>query len=575
MIAIDRIRIEGFRSIQALEMPIDRTTLLIGPNNCGKTSVLKALQVALTDEYDVTVHDFHRHPDGTIATDITIDVHFIPVDEVGQRTAHFSPDWEAVLKPHIQHTERSKAYFAFRTHLTWDPDQKLITRRRQFLSDWAEATLGDKIDAPLPYLKMCFLEADDDLHSALLRPNSFMATTFSQLREEVKAHPQYAKAPIEDLRQQLNRLCESLEGPGSTLPDQLVMNPQTIGRFLDWAASSEASQKLDASLGRGSQKTLLVLSAITMIEGVIRQARAHHWPLFMLIAAEEPEAHLHPNAQRTLINQIMALSHQLLISSHSPYVASVVSPQAFRAMSRTGDDIHVRWLPRKMNPQDVRALKRLILRIRGEVLFARGLIFVEGVTEEQLLRGMFHAYFGADPSTFGITIVGVDGKSYAPFFLLAMTLRTPFCVVSDNDGDTAHVVRKQLAESEEKAQFNHQDNLSDVFFLSPGLAIEGELVHKLKLREELIDSLMACSRAMSQSSKEQQLRYEHYNALSRRDLKHRLEKKKSEYSGFLGDIIQENPYHRPLDALLPTAVKSAFQLIEKWIHADQDHTLKP
>lgn len=263
MIAIDRIRIEGFRSIQALEMPVDRTTLLIGPNNCGKTSVLKALQVALTDEYDVTVHDFHRHPDGTIATDIMVDVHFIPVNEDGQRTAHFSPDWEEVLKSHIQYTERSKAYFAFRTHLTWDPDQKLITRRRQFLSDWAEATLGDKIDTPLPYLKMCFLEADDDLHSALLRPNSFMATTFSQLREEVKAHPQYAKAPIEDLRQQLNRLCESLEGPGNTLPDQLVMNPQTIGRFLDWAASSEASQKLDASLGRGSQKTLLVLSAIT------------------------------------------------------------------------------------------------------------------------------------------------------------------------------------------------------------------------------------------------------------------------------------------------------------------------
>lgn len=102
MIAIDRIRIEGFRSIQALEMPVDRTTLLIGPNNCGKTSVLKALQVALTDEYDATVHDFHRHPDGTIATDITIDVHFIPVDEVAQRTAHFSPDWKEVLKPFLK-----------------------------------------------------------------------------------------------------------------------------------------------------------------------------------------------------------------------------------------------------------------------------------------------------------------------------------------------------------------------------------------------------------------------------------------------------------------------------------------
>ena len=565
MIAIDRIRIEGFRSIQKLEMPLDRTTLLIGPNNCGKTSVLKALQLALTDEYEVTEHDFHRYADGTIATDIVVDLRLIPVDETGKRLPHFTPPWEAVLAPHIQLSRRSKDYFAFRTHLTWDSTQRQITRRRQYFTDWHQTLLGATIDAPLPYLKMCFLEADDDLHSALLRPNAFMATALTQLREDVLAHPQYADVPIDDLRGQLNRLCESLEGPGSTLPERFVLTPQTVGRFFDWATGTEASHKLDATLGRGSQKTLLVLSAITLIEGVIRQAQAHAWPLFMLIAAEEPEAHLHPNAQRTLINQIMALSHQTVMSSHSPYVASVVPPQAFRAMARMDDAIHVRWLPRKMDPMDVRALKRLILRIRGEVLFARGLMFVEGVTEEQLIRGMFHAYFGADPSTFGITIVGVDGKSYAPFFLLAMTLRTPFCVVSDNDGDTAHVVRKQLAETEAKAQFNHRDNQSELFFLSPGLAIEGELVHKLKLRKELIDSLMACSRATAQSSKEQQLRYEHYRLLTDRELKLWLEKKKSEYSGFLGDIIQDNPYNRPLDALLPKAVKSAFKLIETWI----------
>ena len=82
------------------------------------------------------------------------------------------------------------------------------------------------------------------------------------------------------------------------------------------------------------------------------------------------------------------------------------------------------------------------MRLRGEVLFARGLMFVEGVTEEQLIRGMFQLHFRDDPSAFGISIMGVDGKSYSPFFLLALSLRKPFCVVSDNDGDTAHVVMK-------------------------------------------------------------------------------------------------------------------------------------
>lgn len=47
MIAVDKIRIRGFRGIASLEMRLERTTVLIGPNNCGKTSVLKALQLAL------------------------------------------------------------------------------------------------------------------------------------------------------------------------------------------------------------------------------------------------------------------------------------------------------------------------------------------------------------------------------------------------------------------------------------------------------------------------------------------------------------------------------------------------
>lgn len=160
--------------------------------------------------------------------------------------------------------------------------------------------------------------------------------------------------------------------------------------------------------------------------------------------------------------QLGRLSHQLIVSTHSPCVAASAEPAGLRAMSRDGDGVCVRWLPKKTDAADARAVKRLILRLRGEVLFARGLMFVEGVTEEQLIRGMFQLHFGDDPSAFGISIVGVDGKSYAPFLLLALSTRKPFCIVSDNDGDAAHVVMKQLADVEQKVQFDHKANKSGV-----------------------------------------------------------------------------------------------------------------
>jgi hypothetical protein len=49
------------------------------------------------------------------------------------------------------------------------------------------------------------------------------------------------------------------------------------------------------------------------------------------------------------------------------------------------------------------------------------------------------------------------------------------------------------------------------------------------------------------------------------EIKRRLQKKKAEYSGFLGEIIVENPYSQPIENLLPLAVKEAFTLIETWL----------
>ena len=45
----------------------------------------------------------------------------------------------------------------------------------------------------------------------------------------------------------------------------------------------------------------------------------------------------------------------------------------------------------------------------------------------------------------------------------------------------------------------------------------------------------------------------------------KLEKKKAEYSGFLGDIIAQNPYSQPIENLLPQAIRAAFEEISHWL----------
>ena len=47
-------------------------------------------------------------------------------------------------------------------------------------------------------------------------------------------------------------------------------------------------------------------------------------PFFPVVAVEEPESHLHPNAQRTLYQQMRKDPlGQLIISTHSPYLPAI------------------------------------------------------------------------------------------------------------------------------------------------------------------------------------------------------------------------------------------------------------
>ena len=48
-IQIDVARICGFRGIANIEITLPKVTVLFGQNNAGKTSIIKALQLALGD----------------------------------------------------------------------------------------------------------------------------------------------------------------------------------------------------------------------------------------------------------------------------------------------------------------------------------------------------------------------------------------------------------------------------------------------------------------------------------------------------------------------------------------------
>ena len=566
MIVVDRIRIKGFRSIQTLQMPLGRSSILLGPNNSGKSTVLKALELALSDETAVTKEDFHVNEIGCFGRELSVDIRFVPINAQSERLSLFSEDWKKVFSGLIRKDQYRREYVAFRT-VFCRTDNGTVEKKRYEILHWDAGRLGKELLELPSSLYFVSIDAEENLREDLQNENSFVSLMVRRLGLALELHPDYAQKPIDDLRKLLDSLCENLEGSGAQLPENISLTADNIKEFFLLVKSdSEKIIPYSTLQGKGSQKSIAILSIIILVDLLAKQAVFSHQPCFMLIAAEEPEIHLHPNAQRALMAQIKALSHQCLVSTHSPYIASASEPHEFRSMQRVGQAIEVRWLPQNMDAFETRTIKRLILRFRGETLFARGLIFVEGVTEEQLIRGMFQAYFGDDPSAFGISIVGVDGKSYAPFLMLALSLHKPFCVISDNDGDAKNVVLKQLSETERRLHCSAKDYHSGVYFLSPGLAIEGELVYKTGLKREILDALTLCNTSSKISAKAKRLQHERFSSMTPRELKRRLEKRKAEYSGFLGDIIAQNPYDQSIENLLPRAILQAFEQICVWLN---------
>ena len=91
-ILIDRVRINNFRSLKKCTVDLSPVTLIIGANNSGKTSFLKALNIALGIGLKrISQEDFYigAQNDETKDKEIIIDIRIIPVGADNKRIDSF------------------------------------------------------------------------------------------------------------------------------------------------------------------------------------------------------------------------------------------------------------------------------------------------------------------------------------------------------------------------------------------------------------------------------------------------------------------------------------------------------
>jgi putative ATP-dependent endonuclease of the OLD family len=494
-ILIDKIRIKNFRSLRNIEVDLRPVTLLVGANNAGKTTFLRALNTVLgankklLNRDDLFIDKDGKQPEKSILIDIRI----IPVDENNKRTDEFSNPWVGIFNTDVK-LEGNQSFFAFRTEILFANDGDKYETNQYFLTNWNHPNpqQNDRLTTNIQKkIMLYFIDAQRDLQEDVKLRTSFFGKLASLIAHD---YDEISLAEINDLVKMLNKTAIDKSKVLSHLQNKLSelnRTTQTKGNGVSISPFPLKIRDLHKGMkvhfqdglsdtfsleyhgmGTRSWASILSFGAFTAWETAQKEAEGEAY--YPILALEEPEAHLHPNAQRTLYSQLKNISGQKIISTHSPYIAGQADLEELRHFYKAEDEASVTFLDLSTFTLDEKSkIKREVLQLQGELLFSKAVLLFEGETERQALPIFAQAYWQKYHFECGISFIPVRGFGYAPFILVANAMKIPWFILSDYDTDE---VKKGVNKQLKSVGYTDAATIDYKNVLKLGLSIESYLI---------------------------------------------------------------------------------------------------
>lgn len=438
MARIIEVEVTNYRSVEGpvvLRFPERCPIVLIGENNVGKSNYLRALNLVLggfwPGNHDPEDNEFYNRER---ERNIQIVVRFDEDDPLG-RYADVTWGYDAQA--------REPYYLGFRDHhgngrgyvKTEDREQctcVLLEAERELryqLSYTSKYTLLSKLMHKFHHALMEEANVKQDLEGL-----------FESVKQKFQEIPEF-RTFVDQLRLQLGDFIGSMTHRLQV--DFEAYNPVNFFHALRLHADENGTPRAIDEMGTGEQQILALSFAYAY-------ARAFHGGI--VLALEEPEAHLHPLAQAWLAKKLFEMCEgglQIIITTHSPHFIDLLHLEGLVLLRKIGGATTAVQLTRQALVEHCLNLgsdpnRTTVDRILPfyhdnatpsvlEGLFARAVVLVEGATE-QLALPVLLGRLGFDTDAHGIAVIDVGGKgNLAKWRRLFTAYGIPTYVIFDND----------------------------------------------------------------------------------------------------------------------------------------------
>ena len=408
---LTKLIVKNFRCIgqKGVEIDLDEIVILVGPNNVGKSSLLRAYEIAMSDGSNASKLSLDDFPNRKVDEENLpqIELHTIVYDErVGS-----------------QWIEKFEDGWLVKERWTWKKEG--VTPDRQgwdiTINGWHEKSFPfgpanianlrrpdphsvkafDTPESQTDAIKKIILSGIQDKLKSMQVAEAGADNEYQQLLEKVG---QLQNKIVDESREQIDKANVELSKLISNIfPNYEVNFDAKISEQIDLKFLSpdadltmgpkDGFQSSIEKQGSGARRTLLwtALKYVSEINQKVREDGKPSRPHLLLL--DEPEICLHPNAIREACNVLYSLPNggnwQVMITTHSPVFIdfSRDNTSIVRVEKNTEGEIHGTTVFRpekvKLDADDMINLKLLNLcdPYVAEFFFGGKVIIVEGDTE--------------------------------------------------------------------------------------------------------------------------------------------------------------------------------------------------